>query len=224
MSNPSHRYAIAAVIIVLSILLTTGCGKKKMKIAKPPSIGHTETGIASWYGHPYHGRRAANGEVYDMEKLTAAHRTYPFDTWVRVQNLSNDRTVDVRIQDRGPFIDGRIIDLSHAAAREIELIGPGVAKVKLTVIAPPKDFHKEPELFGIQVGSFRDQNRALTLRDEMKARFGTARVIERGADPPMFRVVAGEYESATEAELAAEPIRQSGGAALVVRIDEPPQP
>ena len=100
----------------------TGCGKK-VKTAKPPKVGSGETGIASWYGHPYHGRRAANGEIYDMEKLTAAHRTYPFDTWVRVRNLSNDRTVDVRIQDRGPFVRGRIIDLSHAAAREIDLLG-----------------------------------------------------------------------------------------------------
>ena len=82
----------------------------------------TETGIASWYGYPYHGRRAANGEIYDMEKLTAAHRTLPFGTWVRVTNLTNSKTVDVRITDRGPFIDGRIIDLSKAAAREIDQV------------------------------------------------------------------------------------------------------
>jgi rare lipoprotein A len=90
-----------AMIAALMIALT-GCAKKA-KIAKPPKVGSSETGIASWYGYPYHGRRAANGEIYDMEKLTAAHRTYPFDTWVRVRNLDNDKTVDVRIQDRGPF-------------------------------------------------------------------------------------------------------------------------
>src|SRR4051812_24559569 len=134
----------AGVFIIVAVGITvTGCAHKKVKVAAPPRIGSTETGIASWYGHPYHGRRAANGEVYDMEKLTAAHRTYPFDTWVRVKNLSNDRTVDVRIQDRGPFIKGRIIDLSHAAAREIELIGPGVTKVKLTVIAPPPHIERQ---------------------------------------------------------------------------------
>jgi rare lipoprotein A len=119
--------------------LLSACGGKKVRVAKPAQPGQSETGIASWYGHPYHGRQAANGEIYDMEKLTAAHRTLPFETWVRVHNLSNDRKVDVRIQDRGPFIDGRIIDLSRAAAEEIDLIRPGITRVRVTVIAPPSD-------------------------------------------------------------------------------------
>ncbi|HYZ82885.1 MAG TPA: septal ring lytic transglycosylase RlpA family protein [Bryobacteraceae bacterium] len=124
-------------IIVLAASLLAACGGKKVRAAKPAHIGHSETGVASWYGHPYHGRRAANGEIYDMEQLTAAHRTLPFETWVRVHNLTNDRTVDVRIQDRGPFIDGRIIDLSKRAAEEIDLIRPGIAKVRVTVIRQP---------------------------------------------------------------------------------------
>ena len=215
--------SVNIVLLFAIVMALTGCSKKA-KIATPPKIGSTETGIASWYGHPYHGRRAANGVIYDMEKLTAAHRTYPFETWVRVTNLSNDRSVEVRIQDRGPFIRGRIIDLSHAAAREIEMIGPGVTKVKLTVIAPPKNLERQTELFGIQVGAFREQSRALALQQEMRTRFGSARVIERGADPPMYRVVAGEYATAEEAEVAAEQIRRSGGVGLVVRLDQPPAP
>src|SRR5205807_888101 len=103
----------------------------------PPPPLTTEMGIASWYGYPFHGRAAANGEIYDMEKLTAAHRTLPFGTWVRVTNLGNNKTVDVRITDRGPFIAGRIIDLSHAAAQTVELIGPGIAQVRLDVISAP---------------------------------------------------------------------------------------
>ena len=91
-----------APLIVAIAIISAVAAAKKVKIAKPPKIGSSETGVASWYGHPYHGRRAANGEIYDMEKMTAAHRTDPFNTWVRVKNLSNDRTVDVRIQDRGP--------------------------------------------------------------------------------------------------------------------------
>ena len=102
-----------------------------------PLIRSGETGLASWYGHPYHGRPAANGEIYDMEALTAAHRTLPFGTWVRVVNLSNDKTVDVRITDRGPFVENRIIDLSHAAAVAIDLIGPGVARVRLDILSVP---------------------------------------------------------------------------------------
>jgi rare lipoprotein A len=129
------RGSFVILCAVMLACLISACGtKKKVRAAKPPRIGSNETGIASWYGNPYHGRRAANGEIYDMEKFTAAHRTLPFGTWVRVKNLTNDKTVDVRIQDRGPFVGHRIIDLSHAAAREIELIGPGTARVRLTII------------------------------------------------------------------------------------------
>src|SRR5579862_128368 len=134
--------------LVLLSLLVAGCGKKKVKtthgrpVTQPPptsaSLGSVETGVASWYGHPYHGRQAADGEIYDMETLVAAHRTLPFNTWVRVTNLSNSKTVDVRIIDRGPFIDGRIIDLSHAAAQAVDLIGPGIAQVRLEIIAAPQ--------------------------------------------------------------------------------------
>ena len=101
---------------------------------KPAPIGETETGIASWYGAPYDGRRSANGEVFDMEQLTAAHRTFPFDTWVEVTNLENKKSVEVRITDRGPFVKGRIIDLSLAAAREIDMVQEGIVRVRIKVI------------------------------------------------------------------------------------------
>ena len=214
---------LVSIAMLTASLAATSCGGKKIKAAKPPRTGSTESGIASWYGHPYHGRRAANGETYDMEKLTAAHRTMPFDTWVRVTNLSNERTVDVRIQDRGPFVHGRIIDLSRAAAREIELIGPGTAKVRLTVIRPPKDVQRQPELFGVQVGAFRDLRRAEALEAEMKERYGDARLVQRTVDPPMWRVLVGSEESAEKAETLANQIRSSGGAAYVVRLDEAPR-
>jgi len=112
------RLLAAAAVCVL---LLTGCGHKKKHVRKAPpppvpttapKVGDTESGVASWYGHPYHGRAAADGEIYDMETMTAAHRTLPFNTWVRVHNLDNGKTVDVRIIDRGPFVAGRIIDVS----------------------------------------------------------------------------------------------------------------
>lgn len=99
-----------------------------------PQGPHTESGLASWYGFPYHGRSAASGEVYDMEGLTAAHPTLPFNTLVRVVNLANDKSIQVRITDRGPFMDGRIIDLSRAAARSIGLMDTGTAQVRVEVI------------------------------------------------------------------------------------------
>ena len=127
-------------LLALGAIGIAGCGHRaaraKIPIA-PARIGATETGVASWYGTPYHGRQSASGEIYDMEKLTAAHRMLPFQTWVEVTNLTNGKRVDVRINDRGPFARGRVIDLSQAAARDIEMLGPGTARVRLRVIAQP---------------------------------------------------------------------------------------
>jgi rare lipoprotein A len=221
--TPLHRLrcSSALLFVLLASLLFASCGGRKVRTAKPPKLGSTESGVASWYGPPYHGRRAANGEVYDMEKLTAAHRTLPFDTWVRVRNLSNDKQVEVRIQDRGPFIRGRIIDLSKAAAREIEMLGPGTAKVKLTIIKPPprREIERQPELFTVQVGAFRDRSRAEGIRNTMESRFGEARIVERTADGVVYRVLVGREEEQAKAEALAERIRASGTSALVVRLD-----
>ncbi len=128
-------------ILVCALAALAGCAKKSSarvpSPVKPARIGETETGIASWYGLPYDGRRSADGEIFDMEKFTAAHRTLPFDTWVEVTNLENRKHVDVRITDRGPFVHGRIIDLSLAAAREIDMVQAGIVKVKIKVIKNP---------------------------------------------------------------------------------------
>ncbi len=126
--------------MLLSLMVVvSGCGRKRARVTPPPAmprvaVGYTEDGIASWYGHPYHGRKTANGETYDMDELTAAHKTLPFGVWVEVRNKRNAERVTVRINDRGPFIDGRIIDLSRAAARKIDLIRPGTAPVRIKVI------------------------------------------------------------------------------------------
>src|SRR5665213_1291721 len=147
-----ERMCRYAPFLFCAALLLGGCHKKARVPAPPPApnsrppaaaavpappVGSTERGVASWYGKPYDGRAAADGEIYDMEQLVAAHRTLPFQTMVRVRNLTNNKTVDVRIIDRGPFVAGRIIDLSHAAARAIELIGPGFGPVELTILSSP---------------------------------------------------------------------------------------
>ncbi|MEP7352293.1 MAG: septal ring lytic transglycosylase RlpA family protein [Acidobacteriota bacterium] len=148
-SNVTHSIPIVFIACIFFVV-AAGCSKHKTVHApqplKPARIGKTEKGLASWYGIPYHGRRAASGEVFDMEQLTAAHRTLPFQTWVMVTNLDNGKKVDVRITDRGPFVDNRVIDLSKAAAREIDMLGPGTARVKLKVIKPPKNFAKNIEV------------------------------------------------------------------------------
>lgn len=220
----------AALALLVTIAVVQSCGKKKIAAAhppspkpaipvKPPKIGDTETGVASWYGNPYHGRQAANGEIYEMEKLTAAHRTLPFNTWVRVENTSNGKSVDVRIIDRGPFVDNRIIDVSHAAAQRIELIGPGTARVRVVVIEPPVT--EEAYLFAVQIGIFRSKENADSLQAQMQTRYGAARVVERQGKPPVWRVLVGQESSPEKAEALATRVRGdiSIPEAFVVRLD-----
>ncbi len=194
---------------------------------KPPEqagdlrYGPTELGLASWYGHPFHGRAAANGEIYDMEKLTAAHKTLPFGTWVRVTNLANNKTVDVRITDRGPFIAGRIIDLSHAAAQEIELIGPGVARVRLDIMGAPQ-VQLAGSLYSVQAGIFQDHNQAERLRDALEKQFGAARLIYKDGNPGSWRLLVGVEDTTDGAKLLARKIQSQVGSGFVVRLDEIP--
>ena len=210
--------------MLVGLLLLAGCAKKKHTSSShvPRAPQGPETGIASWYGHPYHGRAAANGEIYDMEKMTAAHRTLPFGTWVRVTNLTNEKNVDVRIIDRGPFIDGRIIDLSHSAARAIDLIGPGVARVRIDIIYAPSTA-AAVERYAIQIGAFQDRGRADRMRESMQQQFGSARVVLRQGRPDLWRVLVGTASNLDDANVLAGQIRAAVGEALVVRLDNTPQ-
>lgn len=209
------------VWVAACCLLLAGCGKKKVKLRVPPApvAGSTVRGVASWYGIPYHGRASASGEIFDMEAMVAAHRTMSFQTWVRVRNLSNNKTVDVRIIDRGPFIEGRMIDLSRAAARQIELLGPGIAQVEITVISAP--VNPEAALFAVQVGVFREKANADRMVRSMTAAYGVAKAVERQESPGSWRILAGRELSQEAAEMLARRIReeQNVRGAFVVRLD-----
>jgi len=151
----------------------------------PDAEGFVQTGIASWYGKKFHGRFTANGEVFDMYKKSAAHKTLPLGTYVKVIKLSDKTETIVRVNDRGPFVKGRIIDLSYAAAKEIGLVGPGVANVKVIALGrqvakleSPVGLKPVVEIrdlnqgeFTIQVGAFKDRKNALTLADRLKVLF-----------------------------------------------------
>jgi rare lipoprotein A len=212
---------------MLAAVVLTGCAHKQHVRVRPPAprtgvpvqVGYTESGLASWYGHPYHGRAAANGEIYDMETLVAAHRTLPFDAWVRVVNLTNNKSIDVRIIDRGPFVDGRIIDLSHAAAQAIDLIGPGTAQVAIEVIRLPEI--SAPALFAVQVGAFRDRGNAERLRARMADQYGSARLVLRQGNPAVWRVLVGTASTEDAATALSSKIRDEAGEknAFVVRLD-----
>jgi rare lipoprotein A len=189
-------------------------------IALPPPAGYTEEGNASWYGEPFNGRRASNGELYDMYKLTAAHRTLPFDTVVRVTNLSNGKATSVRITDRGPFVDNRIIDLSLAAAREIDSIGAGVVPVRLEIISGSVD--PESGFFTVQVGAFRDAANASRLRDRLNASYSPIFIQQYDSpDGVFYRVRVGKVSGEEPARQFGEQLRaREGFTPYVVRLDE----
>jgi len=168
----------------------------------PPLFGFSESGQASWYGGKFHGRTTASGETFDTNALTAAHKTLPFGTVVEVTNLDNGRAVTVRINDRGPFVEGRIIDLSRAAAEKIDMVGTGVARVEIHLVENPGEAlmaHREVPAEGtviLQIGSYGVLNNARAIRDRL-AESGLRAELEEAA-AGITRVIIPDV---TEADL-----------------------
>lgn len=209
--------------VALAILTTaSGCGKAAVRVPPPatPTL-ETEVGLAGWYGHPYHGRRTANGEIYDMDRLTAAHRTLPFGTRVRVRNLNNSKAVEVRINDRGPFVPGRIIDLSRAAARSIDMVRAGTARVRIDVVS--RAAGAVEGFYTVQVAAFRERSNAVRLVERMRDRYGFATMVQREGGQRLWRVLVGRRSSIGAAEELRERIQREntdiGGSAFVVHLD-----
>lgn len=195
---------------VYSTLFLTSCAKKTAERRE-------QVGIASWYGHPFDGRPTASGEIYDMEKMTAAHRTLPFGAVVRVQSLTNNEATEVRINDRGPFVQARIIDLSHAAAQAIGM--QGIANVRLEVISIPAT--RGADVFAVQIGAFAQRPEADRLRGQMEREYGTARLVFREGDQT-WRVLVGLQPTVESANTLAEKLDKEAGPAFVVRVDSEP--
>jgi rare lipoprotein A len=179
-------------------------------------------GIASWYGgrDGFEGKPTASGEIYDSSQLTAAHRELPFGTIVEVTNLQNEKSVRVRINDRGPFIHGRIVDLSRAAAEQIGLLGPGVGEVRLTIVATAaaKPEESPSGVWMVQVGSFANRSRAERHAERVRAT-GHGVFLEpyRG----LSRVKLGPYDSRNDAEQVLDELRDAGFEGIVVPANDP---
>jgi len=173
------------------------------------SDDYTEIGIASWYGKDFHGKKTANGEVFNMHDMTAAHKTLPLPTFIHVKNFDNGKETLVRVNDRGPFSKGRILDLSYAAAEKLDMIDAGTARVKLTVLSQTTD-HLRTEnndidinkgAYIVQIGSFSIQSNATRLA----ANYANAAVRKAEVDSLIFyRVQLRGYQSKLEAEIAAK--------------------
>lgn len=191
----------------------------------PSSHGFIQTGIASWYGKKFHGRKTSNGETYNMHEVSAAHKTLPMNTYLQVKNLENNREVIVRVNDRGPFVKGRIIDLSYAAAQEVGMADKGTAKVRITALGEAATFgdgkkkmerflpHQDFSVgdFYVQIGSFTDKNNADRLQNKM-VEWGRKAVIQvhETEDNTFYRVQVQAGQNLSKANRTERALVEAG--------------
>ncbi len=199
-------YLITFLILLIPLLF--GCEE-----------GELQTGEASWYGPGFHGQRTSSGEIYDEQELTAAHRTLPFDTIIEVVNTENDSTVQVRINDRGPYEQGRIIDLSRAAGEKLDMMDSGIAEVKLYLVEAggniPDDL--DQEVYTLQLGEYGYPRYAETLVDDIggEAYLHFEHMFGRGR----YFVYYGSYTSIADANRELERLRDDGFDGIVKQIN-----
>jgi rare lipoprotein A len=197
----------------------------------PSAKGFREEGIASWYGPTFHGRSTSNGEVYNMHAMTAAHKTLPMDTMLLVKNIENGRSTVVRVNDRGPFIRGRVIDLSYQAAKTLAIVRDGTARVQLVALAeghrgrqggPPVLDYRDLSAgeFYVQIGAFADKANATRLQKRFTDA-GHTTVIQQylGSGTPLYRVQVYAGKSLSRARTAEKALLDRGyqGAFIIAR-------
>ena len=230
--------------VLVFALLSAGCSHHPATVAVPPApppaaeskptvTAHSpeleipavtqpllvETGIASWYGAPYHHRRGSNGELYDMHAMTAAHRTLPLGSMVRVTNLASQQSVIVRITDRGPFIAGRIVDVSEAAAKKLGMVEKGTVEVKLEVLKTPVPLSNAGR-WAVEIGGFDQEKAARELAAHLTRRYHTANVVTFPSPVGAWWVrVRVKDDLRTRAEEIARDTKTSEGGIFLVRLD-----
>lgn len=199
-------------LALAAVLSVTACAR-----LPAPRTGAGEVGVASWYGNEFHGRPTSSGEIFDTNDLTAAHRSLPFGTHVMVTNLANDRSVVVRINDRGPFVRGRIIDLSYAAARVLGLVGPGTARVRLEVLGGAEaPASARPSAVWVQVGAFAVQENAHKLKRALERSYPDVAVSALKTDRGVYYRVRIRTDEGAAASLARR-LAGDGYPVIIVR-------
>jgi len=179
---------------------------------------YTELGLASWYGAPYHNRRGSNGEVYDMNALTAAHRTLPLNSVVRVTNVKTGKSAVVRITDRGPFIGERIVDLSAAAAKAIDVWGPGTAWVRLELLGTPVPLNSGGK-WAVQIGAFDTRAAALQMKQSVIDRYHPSDVREFTGPTGEWVRIRVQDDNRELAEEISRSVTTPQGGVFLVRLD-----
>lgn len=215
-----HPYVSKAAVLFLVILLVASCGVLPRK-PSPGTLAMVGEGRASWYGPDFHGKRTANGETYNMNRLTAAHRTLPFNTRVRVDNLENGQSVIVRINDRGPYIGNRIIDLSREAATQLGMIRNGTANVRLYLLEEgdrpvTSRNSSSQETFTIQLASFDTRQEAETKSSQI---IGSRVEVAPLRDRTVYRVYYGVYYNAEEALHSRNKLADEGISGFVKQVE-----
>lgn len=201
-TEPRHRSrppGVRPAALLLAAALAAACGASRGPSGEPASPvrpGWTQTGEASWYGPGFHGRTTASGDTYDQEAMTAAHRTLPLGARIRVTVPATGRTTELIVNDRGPFVEDRVLDVSRAAARRLGFLERGTARVRLEVLSLPEGCRL------VQVGSFRGRPNAVRRRDRLRSAGEPAR-LEEGPDGTT-RVIAGPYRSEERARRVRE--------------------
>jgi rare lipoprotein A len=211
----------AFVVLVCSlIIILVSCAPYE----KHPESGY---GVASWYGPEFHGRPTSSGEIFNMNALTCAHKEFPFGTKLKVTNLSNNKSVECLVNDRGPFVSGRDLDLSYAAANEIGLLGKGTSRVGIEFIGRDISYIKEVRYssnrgpFTIQVGSFRENTNALRLKTALELKYRNVYVTEKEIGGNIyFRVRTGKFQTKGEAYQLAKTLADEGYSIFIAGYDE----
>ncbi len=211
------------VIIIFSLFLLAACGPRyivrerripppETKIERRESRG-VQQGIASWYGADFHGKQTSSGEIYDMYQLTCAHNTLPLGTMVMVTNLENGKSVELKVNDRGPFVKGRIIDLSYAAARMLDMHEQGTAPVRVEVIGTVPELVQR---YTLQVGSFVNETNARNLAEQLRKDFENVQITTMETPTQKYhRVRVGQFDTREAALITAERLSQMGFKVLV---------
>jgi rare lipoprotein A len=204
------RSTKATSIIFITVLLMYSCSSLPKK-----ESSNVLTGLASWYGPNFHGKTTSSREIYNMYDMTAAHRSLPFGTYVMVTNMNNGKSIKVKINDRGPFVEGRIIDLSFAAAQVLDAVGPGVIPVKIEILeyeSPPKSSQR----YAIQVGSFANKENARSLQKKLKNTFRDVYVSAFQTPTQTFYRVRIKATDRDDAESITRRLNKEGHVAFVV--------
>ena len=219
------------IISAVALLLITGCGitKRGTDLSDDPApklenvkgeAPVIETGVSSWYGPNFHGKLTANGEIYDMNGVTAAHRTLPFNSILLVENLDNGKTVEVRVNDRGPYAKNRIIDLSRGAAKKIDMIGPGTARVRLYLLEGDLENSRITDIkvptYTVQLGSFQKKREAERKSSEID---GSRVETIKDNSKTFYRVYFGTYTDPDDAKKQMQRLKKQGFNGFVKQIE-----